>query len=224
MQQMPHKTRPAPSVDWLISQYALGQLPRAAALLAETYLEMNPQQRHTADRIEQVGGWSLERAEPVALRAGSAASLLARVEGSETLTASASDTSGDIATSPLPSSLSNAVGRPLSDIPWKWRGIGAYEHRLANLEDEGIVARLLRIEPGKAVPQHTHEGMEATLVVSGAYSDAAGRFGPGDLELADDAVDHKPIAERGETCICFAVTEAPMQLTGRIGRIFQSLL
>ncbi|CDO61256.1 Transcriptional activator chrR [Candidatus Phaeomarinobacter ectocarpi] len=224
MQHMPHTPRSAPSVDWLISQYALGQLPRAAALLAETYLEMNPQQRHTADRIEQVGGWSLERAEPVSMRAQSADALLAQLEEGDTLTATAPIVSPRPTPSPLPASLTHAVGQPLSDIAWKWRGIGAYEYRLKEFEDEGIVARLLRIEPGKAVPQHTHEGMEATLVVQGAYSDDAGRFGPGDLELADDAVDHKPIAERGETCICFAVTEAPMKLTGRIGRIFQSLL
>lgn len=224
MQQTPNQIRPAPTVDWLVSQYALGQLPRAAALLAQAYLEMNPHQRETADRIEQVGGWSLEKAEPVAMRGGTAASLLAQFEGTDVLTARAPAPASDTLESALPPSLLDAVGQPLSDIPWKWRGIGAYEHRLASLEDDGIVARLLRIEPGKAVPQHTHEGMEATLVVAGAYSDDAGRFGPGDLELADDAVDHKPIAERGETCICFAVTEAPMQLTGRIGRIFQSLL
>ncbi|MEP0070573.1 ChrR family anti-sigma-E factor [Pyruvatibacter sp.] len=224
MQHSPKTDRPAPTIDWLVSQYALGQLPRAAALLTQSYLEMNPHQRHTADRIEQVGGWSLEKAEPVAMRASTSEALLAQLEGTDVMTAPMRISTSDPFESTMPASLLDAIGRPLSDVPWKWRGIGAYEHRLSALEDDGIVARLLRIEPGKAVPQHTHEGMEATLVVSGAYCDDAGRFGPGDLELADDAVDHKPIAERGETCICFAVTEAPMQLTGRIGRIFQSLL
>lgn len=224
MQRSPKTDRPAPTIDWLISQYALGQLPRAAALLTQSYLEMNPHRRQTADRIEQVGGWSLEKAEPVAMRAATSEALLAQFEDTDVMTAAARISTSDAHESALPPSLLTAIGRPLSEVPWKWRGIGAYEHRLSNLEDDGIIARLLRIEPGKAVPQHTHEGMEATLVVSGAYCDDAGRFGPGDLELADDAVDHKPIAERGETCICFAVTEAPMQLTGRIGRIFQSLL
>ena len=224
MQNSPRTNRPAPTIEWLISQYALGQLPRAAALLAQSYLEMNPHQRHTADRIEQVGGWSLEKAEPVAMRAATSDALLAQFEGTAVMSAPRRKSTSEAHESALPSSLLAAIGQPLSEVSWKWRGIGAYEHRLSALEDDGIVARLLRIEPGKAVPQHTHEGMEATLVVSGAYSDDAGRFGPGDIELADDAVDHKPIAERGETCICFAVTEAPMQLTGRIGRIFQSLL
>ncbi|MGD1934253.1 MAG: ChrR family anti-sigma-E factor [Candidatus Phaeomarinobacter sp.] len=214
-----------PSVEWLVSQYALGQLPRAASVLTQSYLEMNPSMRPTADRIEQVGGWSLETSEPVALKSGmNAASLIANLSDGDVMEAPETVMTGSAASSALPTALLDAIGEPISSLQWKWRGIGAYEHRLTQLEDEGIVARLLRIEPGRAVPQHTHEGLEATLVVAGAYSDDAGHFGPGDLELADDAVDHKPVAERGETCICFAVTEAPMQLTGRVGRLFQSLL
>lgn len=221
-QTSPH-TNSVPTVDWLVSQYALGQLPRAAAVLAESYLEMNPDMRSTAERIEQVGGWSLETSDPVQLTSGiTASSLLDQLGAGEVIDAPAPKKQDQL--NGLPASLLDAIGQPLSSVPWKWRGIGAYEYRLTHLEDEGIIARLLRIEPGRAVPQHTHEGLEATLVVKGAYSDAAGHFGPGDLELADDAVDHKPVAERGETCICFAVTEAPMLLTGRVGRLFQSLI
>ena len=212
-----------PSIEWLVSQYALGQLPRAASVLTQAYLEMNPSMRPTADHVEQVGGWSLETSRPVPLTSGmTAASLLATLNDADVMDAPARDLAE--ATGSAPATLLDAIGQPISSLPWKWRGIGAYEHRLTHLEDEGIVARLLRIEPGRAVPQHTHQGLEATLVIAGAYTDDAGHFGPGDLELADDAVDHKPVAERGETCICFAVTEAPMQLTGRVGRLFQSLL
>jgi len=221
-QTSPHPNS-VPTVDWLVSQYALGQLPRAASVLAESYLEMNPEMRPTAERIEQVGGWSLETSEPVGLTSGlTADSLLARLGVGDLIETPAPQTPD--APNGLPTPLLDAIGQPISSLSWKWRGIGAYEYRLTHLEDEGIIARLLRIEPGRAVPQHTHEGLEATLVVAGAYTDAAGHFGPGDLELADDAVDHKPVAERGETCICFAVTEAPMLLTGRVGRLFQSLI
>jgi len=220
-----HKS-PAPTADWLVAQYAMGQLPRAAAVLTEAYLEMNPSMRPAAERIEQIGGWSLETAKPVAMRAGvSASDVLTRLDQSSNVEPLAAAPAVEMSSAPrLPHSLLDAVGRPIASIPWKWRGMGAYEYRVSDLEDEGIVARLLRIEPGRAVPQHTHVGLEATLVLTGAYVDEAGRFGPGDLELANDDVDHKPVAERGETCICFAVTESPMKLTGTIGRMFQSLL
>ena len=149
-QTSPH-TPTVPTVEWLVSQYALGQLPRAAAVLTESYLEMNPDMRPTADHIEQIGGWSLETAEPVTLHSGvSAKSLLARLEGSDVIDEPAPQVSASSAG--LPTSLLDAVGQPISSLPWKWRGIGAYEYRLRHLEDKGIVARLLRIEPGRAVP------------------------------------------------------------------------
>lgn len=221
-QTSPHPSS-VPTADWLVSQYALGQLPRAASVLAESYLEMNPLMRPTVEHIEQVGGWSLETSAPVGLKSGvTAESLLAQFGDGEVIDTPAPQTP-DVPNG-LPATLIEAIGQPITSLPWKWRGIGAYEYRLTHLEDEGIIARLLRIEPGRAVPQHTHEGLEATLVVAGAYTDAAGYFGPGDLELADDAVDHRPVAERGDTCLCFAVTEAPMLLTGRVGRLFQSLI
>lgn len=225
---MPHGTdtggkEAVPTAEWLVTQYGLGQLPRAAATLAEAYLELNPGMRPTVQRIESVGGWCLEHAEPAALnKALTAGDLLSRVErvGDEKILAPAPALAGNA----LPESIARHIHGPLAGLPWKWRGFGAYEYRLRDLEDDGIIARLLRIEPGKAVPQHTHDGMEATLVLHGAYRDEAGLFRPGDVEIADHAVDHQPVAEPGATCICFAVNEAPMRLTGRIGRFLQSFM
>jgi len=218
-----------PTGEWLVTQYALGQLPRAAAVLAEAYMDMHPAARATAQRIEQVGGWSLETVEPSGLStAMTATAVLERIrkqgEAEETAAADAQAAkANDLPGTHVPASLARAVGQPIGALPWKWRGRGVYEHRLRSLEDNGIVARLLRIEPGRAVPQHSHDGLEATLVLSGAYRDDAGRFAAGDLELADGSVDHKPIAEPGVTCICFAVNEAPMRFTGPVGKLFQAL-
>lgn len=221
---MPHsaaETTSRPTAEWLVTQHALGKLPRAASLLTEAYLDLNPSMATVVRRLDEIGGWSIEHVEPVELgRDTGAAETLAKATGAK---------SGDAAPagSPetlLPASLAAAIGQPLSTLAWKWRGRGAYEYRLKAFEDDGVVARLLRIEPGRAMPQHTHGGLEATLVLRGAYRDSAGRFAAGDLELANDAVDHKPVAEPGGTCICFAVNEAPMKLTGPIGRFLQSLI
>ena len=82
---------------------------------------------------------------------------------------------------------------------------------------DGSHAFMLKVEAGRAVPQHTHRGNELVMVLKGAYSDAAGRFGRGDVELADGDVDHQPKAEFGEDCICLAVTDAPLKFTGSLG-------
>jgi putative transcriptional regulator len=77
---------------------------------------------------------------------------------------------------------------------------------------------LYRIRAGKKMPQHTHEGSEYTLVIRGAFSDVTGRYGRGDVAISDEDLDHTPIAEAGEECLCFAVMDAPLRLTGPIGR------
>jgi putative transcriptional regulator len=54
---------------------------------------------------------------------------------------------------------------------------------------------LLYIPAGQAMPEHGHRGMELTLVLKGAYRDETDRFARGDVEFADQDMDHTPIAE-----------------------------
>jgi putative transcriptional regulator len=65
---------------------------------------------------------------------------------------------------------------------------------------------------------HTHDGMEVTLVLSGAFSDKTGRFARGDIEIGDDELDHQPIVETGQDCVCFVVADGALRLTGPFGR------
>ncbi len=203
-----------PSADWFLAQYALGTLPRAGMVLAETYLALNPGKVPAVRQTENVGGWALDGMEPVAMR-GSALALLAGAEATPANDDKAARDGGG-----LPDTLADIIGMPLSDVPWRWRGFGTYEYRLKALEDDGIVARLIKVHPGRGVAQHTHEGLEATLLLDGAYAHEGGRFARGDLELATPDIDHRPTAEGDRDCICFAVSEAPMRFTGRIGRLF----
>ncbi len=69
------------------------------------------------------------------------------------------------------------------------------------------------------MPNHTHGGNEMTLVLAGGFSDDTGHYERGDVSIADDELVHTPVADPGEDCICLAVTDAPLKLTGPIGRI-----
>jgi putative transcriptional regulator len=86
------------------------------------------------------------------------------------------------------------------------------------------MASLLRIVPGRAMPQHTHRGNEMTLVLRGDYDDESGHFAAGDLAVTDDTIDHRPVAGKMEDCIALAVTDAPIRLTGRFGRLLNPFL
>lgn len=88
---------------------------------------------------------------------------------------------------------------------------------------KGATARLLFIPAGQAVPDHGHRGTELTLVLRGAFRDATDRFGPGDLEIATEELEHTPVAEAGVDCICLAATDAPLRFSGLIPRLLQPL-
>ena len=69
------------------------------------------------------------------------------------------------------------------------------------------------------MPFHTHEGCEFTLVLQGGYHDGDVGYARGDFQFADSSLNHSPVADPGEPCLCLAVLDAPMRLTGRIGRL-----
>jgi putative transcriptional regulator len=79
--------------------------------------------------------------------------------------------------------------------------------------------RLLAIEPGKRMPRHTHEGQELTLVLQGSFADATGAYAKGDVATADASIDHQPQAGGRELCLCLAVEDAPLRLTGFNGAL-----
>jgi putative transcriptional regulator len=86
-------------------------------------------------------------------------------------------------------------------------------------ETERGEASLLWIGGGRRMPSHTHEGSEVTLVLKGAFSDVTGHYGRGDIAIAEADLDHRPMTGEGDECICFAVTDAPLHLTGPVGWI-----
>jgi putative transcriptional regulator len=88
-------------------------------------------------------------------------------------------------------------------------------------DDGGATVRLLRIPAGRAMPDHGHGGMELTLVLQGAFVDGNNRYGRGDLEVADQDMDHTPVAEAGEDCICLAATDAPLRFRAWLPRLVQ---
>lgn len=95
---------------------------------------------------------------------------------------------------------------------------------LIDTGDRTTQTRLLRIPAGKPVPEHTHQGRELTLVLSGSFRDEVDHFGRGDIEEADGTLLHQPKADEDQDCICLAVTEAPLRFSSWIVRLVQPIL
>ena len=123
----------------------------------------------------------------------------------------------------FPFALSQRLPAQLSELPWKRVSRGVSEFKLA-IDEDGYVAKLMRIEAGAAVPRHTHRGEEFTVVLKGGFRDGEQTYMDGDFAAADSSVQHNPVATIAEPCICLAVTNAPLKLLTPLGRVVEPLL
>jgi putative transcriptional regulator len=105
--------------------------------------------------------------------------------------------------------------------PWRWLGPGVHYRPLTQAPEGEARLFLLKAEPGTSLPEHTHSGTELTLIMRGAFSHSGGRFGPGDLEEADSTVEHQPMVDEGEVCICLVAMDGQLRLKGFLGRLLQ---
>lgn len=214
--------------DELLFDYANGALEEGWSIAVATHLALCPSCRKRLATMEAAGGMALEAIEIAPPNASaddfSWEAMLARIHNSAPAGPVPENPrySGDKAVL-LPEPLRSYIGGDFSAVKWKPLGLGAYHYPIKT-SDNDISVRLLRIPAGKPVPEHTHGGRELTLVLKGSFSDISGRFGPGDFEETDESVDHQPIADPGEDCICLAVTDAPLKFKSRIVRMIQPLL
>ena len=71
---------------------------------------------------------------------------------------------------------------------------------------------------------HGHDGIEYTTVLSGAFIDVTGRYGPGDYVEGDEEIEHQPIADACEDCLYLAAFDGRFRMKSLMGRVAQSLL
>ncbi len=199
--------------DATLLAYATGTLPEAFNLIIATHVSLCDDCRATAESYDALGGAMIDQSAKSDMSDESLAHTLARLD---TITRAAPPAPSAGA---FPTPLQDYVGGDLDAVRWRPIGMGVKQ---AILKTSGAAsARLLLIPAGGAMPDHSHDGTEMTLVLQGAFSDADGRFARGDIELADGDVSHTPVAEAGMDCICLIVTEAPLRFKGLIPRIAQ---
>ncbi len=79
---------------------------------------------------------------------------------------------------------------------------------------------LMYIAEDVQIPQHTHKGLESTLVLHGSFSDENGHYQVGDFMIEDGSVKHSPTTSKGQDCLCLTVLTEPMLFTQGIARLF----
>ncbi|SIS66705.1 ChrR family anti-sigma-E factor [Phaeovulum vinaykumarii] len=214
--------------DALMMEYAAGTLPEGFALVVATHISMCDECRARLHAFEAVGGALLDSAPTCEMGEGALARVMAGLDArparSPAPVAPQSRPQPRPPARPrglLPEPLAGYVGGGIGSVRWKPLGLGV---RTAVIPTGGsATARLLYIPAGESVPDHGHRGRELTLVLQGAFADAEGRFGPGDIECAGTEVEHTPVAEPGQDCICLAATDALLRFRALIPRLAQPL-
>ena len=205
------------AVDALLAAYGAGSLDPSLHALVASHLILKPDSRRFVSALEDLAGGELNQMapEPLSRRDERLAAIFALEPAPR---APAPLVAGsDI----LPAPLRSYLGRNLNDIRWRNKLPGVKEFRI---EEKGRGdASLLWVRAGRRMPSHTHEGSEITLVLQGGFADVTGHYGRGDIAIAEADLDHKPVSDEGDDCLCFAVTDAPLHLTGPFGRLLDRL-
>jgi putative transcriptional regulator len=206
--------------DEILMGYSAGSLPEAFNLMVATHISLCDACRAQLAACDAVGGALMERSKTpsAAMDEGSLAATMAMIAAGPADSISApSKTTGVL---PIP--LQDYVGGDLAAIKWRSIGMGVKQAILPTSKQAS--ARLLFIPAGSAMPDHGHHGMEMTMVLQGAFQDEDDYFARGDVEVAGSDLEHTPVADIHEDCICLAVTDAPLKFKGLLPRIIQNFI
>lgn len=214
-------------LEFLVAQYVSGALPEPAHVLVGSHLEMRRSHATLARSFQDMAGDALASIEPVPMRRPvRCLEEIMRSRSPKGLRPSSMEDLPSSNTLPtaktLPGMLRAYAGRDLAGIPWRRKLPGLREHVIE--KTAGIETSLLWARPGRALPNHGHTGLELTLVLEGQFHDHRGRFGEGDVSVADEELDHRPMASDRGPCLCFSVLLAPIALSGSAVGLVRDIL
>ena len=204
-----------------ILAFAAGTLGEAHGFVAATHMALCPVCQAAKRRAEAVGGQLLAQQDEVAVSNTCRSATLASLEAFK-LTATAPKAALQVG---VPAVLCNALGNvALEDLKWKAKGSGIAMYEVPLTANGKTHLQLLRIAPGRKMPEHGHGGEEITVVLRGSYKDHTGRYAAGDVADLDEDTEHEPVVDSDVDCICLVATEAPTRFKSIWARLAQPFI
>lgn len=216
------RSHPLPST---LMSYASGTLAGAISGVIACHLSMCRQCRADMRILDMVGGLMLEglaRPQTDQLADGRA---LRRALESENRAIEAAPPPMPVERDDfLPAPLARYLGMTGEEIPWKRLPKGIRQYWVTMPADSGHM-RILRVPPGATLLEHSHDGMEATMILRGTYSDHTGDYERGDVCEMSEGTDHEPSTiSSEEECICIIASEARPRYSRWYVRLMQPLI
>jgi putative transcriptional regulator len=205
-------------IDALLAGYAAGTLDRPLHALVASHLILSPRNRGFVSALEAVRGDQLAKDDGLVV--SDRDTKLAAIFALDAAAGIAPAVSAGDALFPAP--LARYLNVDPIRVPWRFKLPGVKEYQIEH-HDAGEVS-MMWIKAGRKMPQHSHEGQEITLLLKGGFTDSLGHYRRGDIAIADAELDHTPVADADEDCICFVVTDAPLTLTGPFVKWMRVLL
>jgi putative transcriptional regulator len=204
-----------------LHDYAAGTLCEALSVVAASHLAWCRECRKavaTAARAPDLPRPTSDTAPTLAAASGEAA-----VEAMNRQTRTTEPPDSGISDFGLPTPLALRLdGRGLETVAWRKIFPGVAMRELALAPGAPGQLRLVRIAPGKAMPEHGHGSGELSLVLRGAYRDGLGRYTIGDVADLDGTAVHRPVAEKAG-CICLVAAATPVRYRSFFSRLWQRL-
>ena len=203
--------------DSMLAAFTAGTLDHGQHVVIATHLLSCSQCRTFMRSIEKVGGEVLTGLSPASMSNDALAKVEARLN--EPLLPAVADTAPTVLETEVPG-LPKFLRR-YQFGNWKWIAPSVHLRPIILPYASETRVFLLKSGPGTKMLEHTHTGIEMTCVLSGAFSQDGGHYGPGDFDLGDETIDHLPVVESGQDCVCLVAMQGELRLNGLIGRIIQ---
>ena len=197
-----------------LAAYSSGALSDGMTLLVAAHLTYCPSCRSTVERFDTLAGATLVTSTAAGIDPPALDQLLSRLDDAGDEVQQVSAAACDLR---VPFPLGQVLGKRLEDLKWEFRLPGIHEYEMHDFAGETV--SLLKVRPGAAMLHHTHEGEEATLILTGAMEDGGRVYRAGDVALADHDDDHRPKVIGDDICHCLIVLSGNMRFTGPFGRV-----
>lgn len=199
-----------------LASYATGQLDLGRHVAVATHLLACAECQEAVASFTEMGGVMLDALPEAEMSSEAFARLSAALEAPAPAPPSTAPTLSEIG-------LPDFVRRyPVK--PWRSVAPGLRMRPIILPEPGPTRAFLLQSAAGAKLADHTHSGMEITCVLSGGFTHQGGHYGPGDFDLGDSAIDHRPVIDPGEDCLCLVVMEGRLRLKGMLGALLSPLV
>ena len=217
------KPKHHPDTSTLLS-YAAGSLPEPLAMVTACHLSHRTQCRNLLHDADQIGSMLLDDITPTSVSVSVKQSLLARLDSVETIKVPLPKATRFPQQSlrDIPYPLNTILGSSLETLEWKTLVPGIKQHLISTSSDGHL--RLLNISPGTSIPEHSHTGSELTLIIKGSITDETGQYCVGDMADLGPDIQHQPVVDTSEACICLVATDAPLRFKHWVPRMLQPLL